>query len=194
MAKCQYNNHMGRPLLSKYSGAVTMYEQGMSIEQVGQKFGLSRQAMWDALRRRGAKFRHKEPQPFIEFEGLKYSLSKDGYYRATTFRRINKMLHQDVWRKFVGEIPDGWDIHHKHENDKATVDPNRLECLTPSNHTRIYGHQANPIFPQKFCAHCCVEFFPHRDKQIKESPSAFIKRRFCSFSCGRFGIRRKPKC
>ena len=73
---------MGRPLLLKYVDAVMMYESGMSIEQVGNKFGLTRQAMWDALRRRGTTFRRKDPQPFIEFDGLKYSLSKDGYYRA----------------------------------------------------------------------------------------------------------------
>jgi len=43
--------------LKDYSVAVEMYEKGLSIGDVGEYFGISRQAMWDILTRRGVKMR-----------------------------------------------------------------------------------------------------------------------------------------
>jgi ribosomal protein S27AE len=48
---------MGRPLLKTYETAIVMYNGGLSIGEVANIFGLSRQAMWDILRRRGVQFR-----------------------------------------------------------------------------------------------------------------------------------------
>lgn len=36
----------------KYAYAVKLYEQGLSLQQVADYYGVTRQAMWDALRRR----------------------------------------------------------------------------------------------------------------------------------------------
>ena len=49
---------MGRPLLD-YSAAVDMYKSGQSIGEVAKHFGLTRQSMWDSLKRRGVEFRGK---------------------------------------------------------------------------------------------------------------------------------------
>lgn len=184
---------MGRPLLSKYQPAVEMYENGMSIEQCANKFGVTRQMMWDTLGRRGVKFRHSEPNPFIMFGGKKYSLAKDGYYRLTTVRRESRMLHRDVWEFANGHIPDGCDIHHKHGNaDKETTDPSRLECLTPSDHTKKHAETRCVAPDPKNCENCQSPMNPHRHKRLKESPSAFAKRRFCCKACAYSYLKGKP--
>lgn len=71
-------------------------------------------------------------------------------YRGVTFRnypgtpyycpgqgdraRGIESLHREVWKHERGPIPDGWEIHHRHPDDLATTDPDRLECLTPAEH------------------------------------------------------------
>ena len=42
-----------------YSGAVAMYESLFSIQDVADYYGMSRQAMWKILKRRGVTFREK---------------------------------------------------------------------------------------------------------------------------------------
>lgn len=48
---------MGYPMTDKYKNAVGLYESGMSIRQVADVFGKSRQSMHSYLQRRGCKFR-----------------------------------------------------------------------------------------------------------------------------------------
>lgn len=43
-----------------YDSAVTMYNSGLSISDVADFYGISRQAMWAVLKRRGCIFRDKE--------------------------------------------------------------------------------------------------------------------------------------
>lgn len=182
----------GRPMLD-YSEAVSIYESGSSIETVAKIFSVTRQSMWDSLRRRGVAFRKNNPNPFIEFDGLRYSLSKDGYYRCTTFRNVNRMLHQDVWKRFVGPIPDGWEIHHKHHDDKSTVDESRLECLTPSVHTTIHQRERFPMPAPKNCIGCGCVMAQHRHKQRKESPCDYSKRQFCGRARAYVYAKGKPR-
>ena len=51
---------MSRTRSEKYNKCVQLYEQGMSIGIVANYFCITRQAMWDILKRRGCKFRKKE--------------------------------------------------------------------------------------------------------------------------------------
>lgn len=44
-------------LKSDYKSAVTQYRKGYSIEQVAKSHGVSRQAMYQILKRRGVVFR-----------------------------------------------------------------------------------------------------------------------------------------
>jgi len=50
---------MGAKKSNRYDDAVSFYEQGMSIGDCAEYFGISRQAMHDILKRRGCKFRPK---------------------------------------------------------------------------------------------------------------------------------------
>jgi len=42
---------------SKYDESIIMYEKGLSIQDIAEFYGISRQAMWMILKRRGCKFR-----------------------------------------------------------------------------------------------------------------------------------------
>ena len=42
---------------NKYKQAVWMYDQGFSIQNLADYYGITRQAMWDILKRRGCEFR-----------------------------------------------------------------------------------------------------------------------------------------
>ena len=48
---------MSRQRSPKYDQAVPMYQSGLSIQDVATYFQVTRQAMWDIMHRRGAKFR-----------------------------------------------------------------------------------------------------------------------------------------
>ena len=41
----------------KYASAAKLYESGLSIQEVADSFGITRQAMWKILKRRNVKFR-----------------------------------------------------------------------------------------------------------------------------------------
>ncbi|MFY2608276.1 hypothetical protein [Achromobacter ruhlandii] len=45
-----------------FSGAVEAYVSGRSLEDVAKQYGISRQAMWKALRRRGVQMRPNAPE------------------------------------------------------------------------------------------------------------------------------------
>ena len=48
----------------KYAGIVGMYDSGLSIEDIADYYGVTRQSMWKSLMRRGCKFR--EQLKFVE--------------------------------------------------------------------------------------------------------------------------------
>src|SRR3990167_9237237 len=68
------------------NGAVALYEQGMSIADIARLRGVSRQALWTALNRRGVKFR----------SNLGYG-TENHFYRGT--RAVDKA--QNVLEKAV---------------------------------------------------------------------------------------------
>ena len=54
---------------------------------------------------------------------------KDNYY----------IVHRALYEKYVGEIPDGFQIHHMcHE--RLCVNPNHLMVLSAADHTRLHGN------------------------------------------------------
>ncbi len=48
---------MPRKLSSKYDEAINLYNSGLSIQEVADYFAITRQGMWDILKRRGVQFR-----------------------------------------------------------------------------------------------------------------------------------------
>jgi len=116
------------------------YESGLSLAQIGAKFGRTRQSVFAMLKSRGVPLRTQAPRPAQFFNGRKYTLRNHGYFGATTAPRT--LMHRDVWEHANGQIPDGWDVHHKDE-DKANNDISNLECLPKAEHTRLYSPHNN---------------------------------------------------
>ena len=94
---------------------VELYTQGFSCGKIGLIFGMSRQAVWERLKRAGVVLRQKKILPFIMYDGIKFTPSLNGYYRAT-HRHKHTSLHRYKYEKEVGKILEGYDIHHRDNN------------------------------------------------------------------------------
>ena len=80
-----------------------------------------------------------------------YKGSKSNYFR------VNISLHQFIWRYCVGEIPKGYDIHHKDLNPNNN-DISNFQMLTKSEHIRL--HKTIEIErPQEFTCKICGKKF-----------------------------------
>lgn len=75
---------------------------------------------------------------FAYFNGLKFTRDdKTGYYLNSTIR---ERLHRKVWEFFHGEIPSGYEIHHK-DGDKTRNDIEDLELLPRGKHKSEHAEQ-----------------------------------------------------
>lgn len=76
------------------------------------------------------------------YNGYKFRRDKrTGYYLSS--RKINgsrRRLHVYVWECEVGNIPDGYSIHHVDE-DKSNNDVSNLELMTNSKHTQLHAKE-----------------------------------------------------
>ena len=80
-----------------------------------------------------------------------YKGSKSNYFR------VNISLHQFIWRYCVGEIPKGYDIHHKDLNPNNN-DISNFQMLTKPEHIRL--HKTIEIErPQEFTCKICGKKF-----------------------------------
>ena len=76
------------------------------------------------------------PDKYIYFNGLKFTRDdKTGYYLNSTIR---KRLHRYVWEYYNGDIPAGYDIHHK-DKDKSNNDISNLEMLEKAEHRQFHA-------------------------------------------------------
>lgn len=66
----------------------------------------------------------------VEWDGQKWWLNQ-GYYK----NRKGELLHRAIYRRFVGEIPEEFDVHHKDE-DKTHNHPSNLEAIPRGDHLR----------------------------------------------------------
>jgi hypothetical protein len=124
--------------------AAEMYEiylQGKSLSEVGKMYGVTRQSVFSMFEVRQWEMRPlPKMKSYQEFNGNKYTINAQGYYRKTDGDR--QLMHREVWEFYNGPIPAGWDIHHKDEN-KANNDISNFECLPKAEHTRLYSPHNN---------------------------------------------------
>ena len=118
-----------------------VYTQGYSLEQVGKIYGRTRQSVYGLFQHNGLSMRQRKPPlPFVLFQNKKYTLRNTGYYGKTSKGRT--LLHRDIWEHHYGDIPAGYDVHHKDEN-KTNNTLNNFECLPKAEHTRKYSPHNN---------------------------------------------------
>lgn len=126
---------------AKANAMYEAYRGGLSLAQVGASFGMTRQSVHIAFRRRGFELRKRPAElPSIHFHGRKYTMRNTGYYGATEGDR--GLLHRHMWEAANGPIPDGYDIHHLDECKTHNALEN-FECLPKAEHTRLYSPSCN---------------------------------------------------
>lgn len=76
---------------------------------------------------------------FNEYKFIKDS--KTGYYLSTSkIGNKKKRLHRYVWEYYNGEIPNGYDIHHKdHNKDNNSIE--NLELLSSYEHKKRHSSE-----------------------------------------------------
>ena len=79
---------------------------------------------------------YSEDGKYAYFDGKRFCRDeKTGYFLNTG---IHKRLHRYVYEHEVGEIPKGYDIHHKDHN-KNNNEPENLELLTRKEHLKRHA-------------------------------------------------------
>lgn len=72
------------------------------------------------------------------FNGIKFTRDeKTGYYLNSSIR---KRIHRYVWEYYHGEIPEGYQIHHK-DKDKSNNDISNLELIPFSAHAKLHSKE-----------------------------------------------------
>lgn len=75
---------------------------------------------------------------YVYFNRLKFTKDETtGYYLNST---VKKRLHVYVWEYYNGDIPKGYEVHHKNR-DKATTNINDLELLPKSEHMKKHWQE-----------------------------------------------------
>ncbi len=163
-----------------YNEAWQMYQDGLSLEQVADEIGVTRQSVFCAFRMRGYQLRALETKPFITILGKKFTRRTDGRYRMTSGSRIE--AQRFVWQKLNGPVPDGWCVIHI-DNDPANNHPNNLDCVPRAQshkysvHNNGYcrGRKAMPVI-NRFCLNCGA--------RIRGRCASYLaERMFCSRPC-----------
>lgn len=75
------------------------------------------------------------------YKGLKFTRDeKTGYYLNSTHQI---RMHRFVWLCEKGEIPEGYQIHHK-DGDKSNNDISNLELISLSEHLKLHAELLTP--------------------------------------------------
>lgn len=123
-----------------YENAYEYYKSGKSLSQVAEIIGVTRQCVYDAFKSRGYILREKKYRDYQIYDNIKFTLRNSGYYSSSTGNRY--LMHRYVWTIEKGNIPEGYDIHHKN-CDRSDNRIQNLECLPKSEHTRLYSPHNN---------------------------------------------------
>lgn len=73
--------------------------------------------------------------PYHNKYGHTVHINENGY---EVFENSGNLVHLWVWRQFKGQIPPGYEVHHK-DRKKLNNDISNLELMTIEEHRRIHG-------------------------------------------------------
>ena len=95
---------------------------GASLAQTGKRYGIDRKVLERQFKKHGFKLRTRILGPFKEFNGVKYYLSKGGYYRGGKDR---KFLHYAIYGQ---EVPNDCVLYFK-DGNRENFDKNNLGLM-----------------------------------------------------------------
>lgn len=134
-----------------YNDMYELYCEGHSLAEVGGRYGITRQSVYEGFKRREFELRTKSERPSQELDGIKFTLRNSGYYSATT--GVRQLMHRYVWERHHGPIPPNHDIHHIDHN-RANNDISNLELYSKSEHARLFSTGSNQFIKKPY-KECC---------------------------------------
>lgn len=118
------------------------YQSGLSLSEVGDKYGRTRQSIHDIFKRRGLKLRSRNFKKQITYRGRKYTMSKGDYYRDTIFRSgkysEETFLHRRIWTDLHGPIPPGYTVCFR-DGNRHNFKPCNLILLSHDEQQQLRG-------------------------------------------------------
>lgn len=92
----------------------------------------------DCLKRRRIEIDEER----VYYDGHLINFSSGTGYPTIWDGKQNKLLHRYIWEKYNGEIPEGYQIHHKDKNRK-NYDLDNLELVDVRDHHRKHALENN---------------------------------------------------
>lgn len=124
-------------------GAIALYESGLSLADVGRRFGVTRQSVYSALKRRGVALR---PQLRMGAENHFYRggpevcgyVTERGYVKVRTEDGRKVFKHRYVMEQSLGrKLQADEDVHHKN-GDKSDNRSENLEVIPHGKHSSLH--------------------------------------------------------
>lgn len=113
--KIRINKHPKRKNNDLVAAMYAMYQTGKSLEEIGNIYGKSRQAVYDVFRTRGYPLRSKQLKGLQILDGIKFTIMKGGYLRGSVGTR-RMTMQKYVWEKHHGPVPADHVIYHLDRN------------------------------------------------------------------------------
>lgn len=141
--KIRFNKHLKRKNNDVVAAMYAMYCLPKSLEEVGEVYRKSRQAVYDVFRTRGYPLRSKPKRGEQILDGISfYETKKRSCLRGTTKDGHRIMMHHYVWTKAYGEILPGFCIWHKDRNPSNNVLEN-LEAIPKISMSKFFNPKGN---------------------------------------------------
>jgi hypothetical protein len=74
----------------------------------------------------------------VKYDGYTINFSSGNGYPTIFVNGKNVLLHRYIWEKERGEIPDGYEIHHKDKN-RSNYSVDNLELINIKDHHRKHA-------------------------------------------------------
>jgi RNA polymerase sigma factor (sigma-70 family) len=130
------------------------YLQLKSCAKVAAKWGRTRQAIHEVLKRRARTSpRRILTDKVVIWQNAKFTPGKNGYLRRTVRGGFEEQqLHRIVWAQTKGPIPEGYQVMFK-DGDKLNCAIDNLDCLPIADVSRLTATGANQYTKAKVWAH-----------------------------------------